>query len=153
MPIHVETAIVKLLDERGIRHSDIEMVIAYVKETGNFFNNPLNGRRLAYHRPSTTTFWVECEEQGGVCTILSAYSHRMRILEGLNTPANGKGEALDWVCAKCNIRLEQATVKLSYLDETFTANIPACPSCQRVFVSEKDALEKMALAEKMLEDK
>jgi len=51
------------------------------------------------------------------------------------------------------VPLERATVKLTYLDETFGVDLPSCPSCQRVFVSEENALQKMALAEKMLEDK
>jgi predicted RNA-binding Zn-ribbon protein involved in translation (DUF1610 family) len=73
-------------------------------------------------------------------------------LMGAGVPAKRK-ETAEWACVKCGLALELATVKLAYLDETFGADIPACPSCGRVYVSESDAVEKMALAEKMLEDK
>jgi hypothetical protein len=153
MSILIDPEISRLLDERGIGLSDVQEVIAFANETGNLFKNRASGRHLAYHRPSKITYWVECEQESESCRLLNAYSHRMKILEGLNVPAESRGETSDWVCVKCNAPLEPATVKLTYLDETFAANIPACPSCQRAFVSEKDAVEKMALAEKMLEDK
>jgi hypothetical protein len=75
----------------------------------------------------------------------------MKILEGFNMPPKVKRAATDWSCLKCSVSLELATVKLTYLDETFAADTLACPSCQRVFVSETDAVGKMAPAEKMLE--
>jgi hypothetical protein len=153
MVITVDAQIGILLEERGIRLSDIQKAVAYAKETGNLFKNRTTGHHLTYHRPSKTTYWVECGREENVCRIFNAYSHRMKILEGFNMPAKPKDEGIDWVCVKCDALLEPATVKLTYLDETFAADIPACPSCQRVFVSEKNAVEKMALAEKMLEDK
>jgi hypothetical protein len=77
----------------------------------------------------------------------------MRILEGYNLPSKKPPQECDWVCVRCDAPLEFAVVKLAYLDETFAADIPSCPSCQRVFVSEENAVVKMALAERMLEDK
>jgi hypothetical protein len=142
-----------VLEGRGIRTEDVEGVLAYVQETGNFFIEGSGARCLAYQKAEKTTYWVEYARENDGYRIFTAYSHRMQILEGLNMPARNRDEKIDWVCAKCARPLEWATVKLAYLDETFAADIPACPSCQRPLVSEKNAVEKMALAEKMLEDK
>ncbi|MBT0894439.1 DNA-binding protein [Geobacter hydrogenophilus] len=68
-------------------------------------------------------------------------------------PSKKEPEEIGWLCAKCDLPLELAAVKLTYLDETFVVDLPACPSCQRVLVSEENAVGKMALAEQMLEDK
>jgi hypothetical protein len=141
-----------LLEERAIKAEDIQKVIAYAEMTGNIYVNSVTGHYISYHKPSTTTYWVEYGHEGDLCRIYSAYSHRMVILEGFSTPANRK-EKSDWLCLKCKVQLEISTVKLTYLDETLVADIPACPSCKRVYVSEETALQKMAVAEKMLEDK
>jgi hypothetical protein len=150
--IEIDPRIGELLEDRGIREEDIRQVISYAKETMNASSHSITGHQLAYYRPSRVTYWVEYEQKGDIHRIHKAYLHRMLILEGFNMPAKLK-QRTDWLCLKCGVHLELATVKLTYLDETFTADIPACPSCQRVFVSEENAIEKMALAEKMLEDK
>ena len=77
----------------------------------------------------------------------------MKILHGFNMPSKKEQTITDWLCTACALPLELATVKLAYLDETFAVDIPACPACQRVLVSEEQAVAKMALAERMLEDK
>jgi len=141
-----------LLEERAIRDEDVRRVIAHGEETGNIFVQPATGRRTASFRPGNTTYWVEYEREGETFRIIRAYSHRMLILEGFNMPSKKK-EATDRVCLKCGVPLELTTIKLTYLEETFAADTPACPSCGRAFVSEEDAIKKMALAEKMLEDK
>jgi hypothetical protein len=150
--IEVEPQIGPRLEERGIRAEDIQKVIARAEATKNVFRNITTGHNIACYRSSKTTFWVEYGRVGDLYRIYNAYSHRMEILEGFNLPAKLK-KSTDWVCLKCGAPLELAIVKLTYLDETFAAETPACPSCQSVFVSEKDAVEKMTLAEKMLEDK
>jgi len=150
--IEVDPQIELKLEERGIRGKDIQEAIAHGEATQKIFKNITTGNNIAHYRPSRITFWVEYQQEGNLYRIYSAYSHRMEILEGFNLPAKLK-KRTDWVCLKCGAPLELATVKLTYLDETFAAEAPACPSCQGIFVSEKDAVEKMALAEKMLEDK
>jgi hypothetical protein len=153
MKLVVDPQIEMLLQERGIGLEDVRRVIAYAEHTKNMLVSTTTGHYLAYHRPSKVTFWVEYSLEGDAYRIHHAYSHRMEILEGFNMPAKLKGENPEWSCVKCGVPLGLATVKLMYLDETFAADLPACPSCQRVFVSEQNAVEKMALAEKMLEDK
>ena len=119
----------EVIEKRGIRREDVVMVLAYAQETGNFFANGSGERRLAYRKAEKTTFWVEYAREGDGYRALCAYSHRMEILEGLNMPAGPRDEKIDWLCAGCSKALEWATVKLAYLDETFAADIPACPSC------------------------
>ena len=142
-----------LLDMRGIKSEDIRKVVAAAEGVKNIFRNTATGHSLAYHRPSRVTYWVEFGREGDFYRIYRVYSHRMEILEGFNLPAKQKKTIPEWLCMECGVSLELATVKLTYLDETFAAETPACPSCQRVLVSETDAVEKMAAAEKMLEDK
>ncbi len=151
--IILDKDVAEVLEGRGIRTGDVEGVLAYVRETGNFFMEGSGERCLAYHKADKTTYWVEYAREDDGYRVFTAYSHRMQILEGLNMPAGNRDEKIDWACAKCARPLEWATVKLTYLDETFAVDIPACPSCRRPLVSEKNAVEKMAMAEKMLEDK
>jgi hypothetical protein len=151
--IEINPAIAKLLEERGIKAEVIRKVVAAAGPVRNLFRNAVTGRILAYHRPSKITYWVEYGREDDTYRIYRAYSHRMEILQGFNLPAKQKQAVPEWLCMECGLPLEQATVKLAYLEETFAAETAACPSCQRVFVSEADAVEKMALAEKMLEDK
>lgn len=141
-----------VLEKRGIREEDIQGVVDFAEETGNVYIHPDTGHLLSYFTPATTTYWVEFGRDGRAYRIYRAYSHRMEILHGFNMPAK-KQQTLDWTCTKCNRKLELATVKLKYMEETFGVDIPACPSCQRIFVSEEDATQRMAQAEKMLEDK
>ncbi|MDD3846780.1 MAG: hypothetical protein PHC90_10525 [Syntrophorhabdaceae bacterium] len=150
--LEVDADVDLVLEERGIRQEDIERVLDFAKETGNFYIHHATGHCLAYFTPSGTTYWVEFGREGDTYRIYKAYSHRMEILHGFNMDAK-RQETLEWICVKCDRKLELATVKLKYMEETFGVEIPACPSCQRIFVSEEDATGKMALAEKMLEDK
>ncbi len=140
------------LERRAIRAEDIRKVLVHALKTGEVYTHRVTGHYLAYDRPSSITYWVEYGIEDRSYRIYNAYSHRMKILHGFNMPAKRK-EAAEWICAKCDLVLELATVKLAYLDETFGADIPVCSSCGRVYVSEGDAVEKIALAEKMLEDK
>jgi hypothetical protein len=150
--IEIDPLIESLMEERGIGLGDIQGVLAYGEESKNIYRDMTSGRFLVYHRPARVTYWVEYGREGDVYRVYRVYSHRMEILHGFNMPPKLKGVST-WMCLKCDMPLELATIKLRYLEETFGADLPACPSCQRVFVSEETALEKMALAEKMLEDK
>lgn len=60
---------------------------------------------------------------------------------------------LEWRCEKCGGQLEPATVTVEYLGNEFTAELPRCPRCGLVMISEALALGKMAEVEQILEDK
>lgn len=153
MRIRIDPQVQAVLDARRIAADEVRKVIESAEDTKSLFSNRVTGHVFAFFNLSNATYWVEYRREAEGITIFSAYAHRMRILEGFNMPPKSKRDAADWLCLKCSLPLEVATVKLTYLDETFAADAPACPSCQQVFISEKDAVEKMALAEKMLEDK
>jgi len=66
----------------------------------------------------------------------------------LTTPAD-----LMWTCHGCGAALVSGPVTLAYMGNRFTAELPHCPSCGFVLVSEELALGKMAEVEQILEDK
>jgi hypothetical protein len=141
------------LETRRISQEEIRKVIESAENARSLFTHRVTGRCLASLSLPNATYWVEYGREDDAFRVYSAYTHRMKILEGFNMPPKVKGGAMEWLCMKCSVPLELATVKLTYLDETFAAETPACPVCQRALVSEEDAVKKMALAEKMLEDK
>jgi hypothetical protein len=62
-------------------------------------------------------------------------------------------EDLQWVCRKCNRPLEAGTVSVEYMGNQFTTELPVCPGCGFVLISESLALGKIAEVEQILEDK
>jgi hypothetical protein len=62
-------------------------------------------------------------------------------------------EDLTWKCQRCNEYLVVGTVTVTYLGNQFTAELPKCPRCGMVLISEALALGKMAEVEQILEDK
>ena len=59
----------------------------------------------------------------------------------------------DLVCAACDCKLEMGKVEASYLGQRFPVELPRCPSCGYVYVSEELALGRMLKVEQALEDK
>jgi ribosomal protein S27AE len=62
-------------------------------------------------------------------------------------------EDLNWKCAKCGEPLVVGPVTVEYLGSRFTTELPKCPTCGLVLISEDLALGKMAEVEQILEDK
>ncbi|MCB2189351.1 MAG: DNA-binding protein [Deltaproteobacteria bacterium] len=60
---------------------------------------------------------------------------------------------LAWTCRKCGEALVKSPVVVEYLGNQFTAELPVCPTCGRVLVSEVVARGRMAEVEQILEDK
>lgn len=152
-PLQISPEVQKLLEERGIREEEIRLVLSFAENGNQFHTHRVTGHRLAYFTPSKVTYWVEYEAEEGGYRIYGAYSHRMKIHHGFNLPSKKASAETGWLCAACSLSLELATVKLAYMDETFAVDLPSCPACQRILVSEEQAVTKMALAERMLEDK
>jgi len=63
------------------------------------------------------------------------------------------GDELAWHCSACDRPLELGQVTVTYMNNSFTTDMPRCPGCGRVMVPEALALGKMAEVEKILEDK
>ncbi len=68
-------------------------------------------------------------------------------------PPEPRPEDLVWRCAQCGEAMAPAKVTLEYLGNQFTAELPRCPTCGLVYISEELALGKMAEVEQLLEDK
>ena len=62
-------------------------------------------------------------------------------------------EAVQWLCARCNVELTQSKVEIYYMGSGYPVDLPRCPKCGQVFIPEKLATTKMAEIEKLLEDK
>jgi hypothetical protein len=58
-----------------------------------------------------------------------------------------------WVCDRCGTPLEKRKVGFTYMKGTFHADLPACPGCGFVLITEELATGKMAEVERLLEDK
>lgn len=59
----------------------------------------------------------------------------------------------NWICVRCQVPLEIGKVNVGYLDSAFPVDLPRCPNCGQVLISEEVATGKMAEVEKQLEDK
>ena len=70
----------------------------------------------------------------------------------MNTGNVNPGD-LEWVCEKCGVAMAPGRVTVEYLGNEFTAELPVCPKCGLVLVTEEVALGKMAEVERILEDK
>jgi ribosomal protein S27AE len=68
-------------------------------------------------------------------------------------PPEPRPEDLAWRCQRCGEAMVPAPVTLEYLGNQFTADLPRCPQCGLVYISEELALGKMAEVEQLLEDK
>ena len=64
-------------------------------------------------------------------------------------------EDMDWICRSCGQekRLESGMVELHYQGNVFKVELPVCPACGAVLISEDLALGRMLEVEKLLEDK
>jgi hypothetical protein len=56
-------------------------------------------------------------------------------------------------CVKCKRALEVGPIQATYLGQTFPVDLPRCPSCGFVYISEELASGKMLKVEQALEDK
>lgn len=56
-------------------------------------------------------------------------------------------------CALCDLDLVEATVTLEYLGHSFTVELPQCPKCGQVLITEELVRGRMKKAEILLEDK
>ncbi|MFZ7125641.1 MAG: DVU_1557 family redox protein [Desulfobacterales bacterium] len=66
---------------------------------------------------------------------------------------NAKPEDQGWQCDKCDAHLVIGPVSVTYMGNRFTTDMPHCPACGMVLVTEELAMGKMAEVEQILEDK
>ena len=56
-------------------------------------------------------------------------------------------------CNLCGLALENANANFTYLGHAFRADVPRCPGCGQIFISEALAKGRIAQVESELEDK
>lgn len=66
---------------------------------------------------------------------------------------NTQPEDFKWRCHQCRCELVLGPVTVSYMGNRFTTDLPHCPACGMVLISEEVALGKMHEVEQILEDK
>ena len=152
--LHIPEDVERLIEERLILKDDVLKAIRKAEGGGAKFVNTANGRSLTPYRPKTVTYWVEYSRSGDRYLVHSAYSHRMGMKTGggLTDGANSVSDA-QWICHACQVPLELQTVRLQYMQCIFPLDLPACPRCKSILISEELATGKMAEAEQALEDK
>jgi NAD-dependent SIR2 family protein deacetylase len=62
-------------------------------------------------------------------------------------------EAQNVRCMKCDRELESKKVVFAYMGHSVAHEVPACPKCGKVYVSEGLAEGRMSEVEQLLEDK
>jgi hypothetical protein len=69
------------------------------------------------------------------------------------TAPEGAGETGRFMCMRCAVPLVVGSVEASYLDHAFPVDLPHCPVCGFVYISEELAMGRMLKVEQALEDK
>jgi hypothetical protein len=62
-------------------------------------------------------------------------------------------EDMKWRCERCQCDLVVGPVAVTYMNNRFTTDLPYCPTCNTVLITERVAMGKMAEVEQILEDK
>jgi len=62
-------------------------------------------------------------------------------------------EARKLVCHPCGLELELRKADFTYLGHTFYADLPRCPRCGQVYISEDLVRSRIAEVEMNMEDK
>ena len=60
---------------------------------------------------------------------------------------------MNWICSPCGEVLQPSMVDLHYMGNVFKVELPVCPKCAAVLISEELALGRMLEVEQLLEDK
>jgi len=57
------------------------------------------------------------------------------------------------ICSKCNVPLALEKTKFQYLGHEFNSDVPRCPVCGQVYLTEKLVTGRIASVESGVEDK
>ena len=143
-----------LMEARRITIEDIKKTIFHAEKVSQKFVHPTTGHFLAGVRPYFVTFWVAYAKTKAGYEVYTGYSHRVKI-----TGTEQQSRHLDhiedfvWKCFKCDQFLSMGSAQVDYLGNELTTDLPMCPSCMMVLISEPLAMGKVADVEKILEDK
>jgi NADPH-dependent glutamate synthase beta subunit-like oxidoreductase len=153
--LRLAPGVADLLEARRILVEDLRQTIALAERAGRKLRHATTGRLLAAFRPRHVTFWAEYGPAQAGYDLFNAYSHRMMVgaAEGAGQVETGETQPAPWGCVACDQPLTLGQVSVSYMNNTFTTEMPHCPRCGLVLVPEALALGKMAEVEQILEDK
>ncbi len=153
--LHMAPGVADLLETRLILVDDLRQTIAHVERTGRKLRHATTGHLLAAFRPRHVTFWAEYGPAQGGYVLFNAYSHRMAVVPpgATGRAATGETGPEPWRCVACDQALVPGQIGVSYMNNSFTTEMPRCPRCGLVLVPEALALGKMAEVEQLLEDK
>lgn len=146
------------LSEAFILETDVAAVVESAEVDGPRFADQATGRLFAAGRPGSVTYWVAYTRERCGPVVRHVYSHRMQILqEVIAAPTSAEipsaGTAAGVTCEACGLALACRPVRLSYLGVNFDVELPSCPSCGAVYISDEVADGRMREVELSLEDK
>ena len=59
----------------------------------------------------------------------------------------------DWHCFKCKEQMQEKELTIDYMEVEDVAEGLACPKCGANYITEETAVDKLALAETMIDEK
>ncbi len=128
-----------ILEERGIKESDVEEVIASGTKIKNGASDVLSKKRIG-----DVTYYAMAN--GDV--VKTAYSHKMSVGAVVNVQSDS-----DWVCLKCNEAAKEGTADVEYMGVSRSGPAIVCPKCGDAWVEEYLATKTVAVAEGLFEAK
>ncbi|NLI73664.1 MAG: hypothetical protein GX369_02665 [Euryarchaeota archaeon] len=136
----------EIMGKRGLKEADIVDVI----NTAESSNRKLvkNGINLAKKRIGEVTMYALYNDDGEV---QSTYSHRMVLGDPIKT--TDEPDLTEWVCKECNETAEVGSADMTYLGVTRTGPAVICPKCNDVWIEEYLAVQTIAAAEGLFEQK
>ena len=166
----------KLLEERGIKKGDVKETIEHGESTKRKFYIPGENHFLGKKKIGNVTVNVEYTAGKKAFELITAYTHRAELLENTSKPmvtslgakADIYGEDMDemevggtekkklgipWWCSKCEEKVVPANTEVTFMDITRSMYSMACMKCGLAMVEEMNAVQTLAAAEGLLEQK
>lgn len=128
-----------ILEERGIKESDVEEVIASGAKIKNGAGDILSKKKIG-----DVTYYAVTN--GDV--VKTAYSHRMNVGDIVNVQSDS-----EWVCVKCNEAAKEGTADVEYMGTKRSGPAIVCPKCGGAWIEEYLATKTIAVAEGLFEAK
>lgn len=155
--LEVSPELYEKLDKEYLLLEDIRPIIAAAEESGKYFIQAEDQRRIAHGMAGRLTLWVEYEALDEGYRLLNAYAHRMHIAsdyEPDNTQRKRDSQPESGLfCHSCLANVEEKKTHFGYLTYSFSSNIQCCPVCGQVYIPESLVKGRIAQVEMNLEDK
>lgn len=166
----------KLLEERGIKKDDVKETIEHGESTKRKFYIPGENHFLTKKKIGNVTVNAEYTAGKKAFEPITAYTHRAELLESTSKPMvtslGGKADiygedmaemevggtekkklGIPWWCSKCEEKVVPANTEVTFMDITRSMYSMACMKCGLAMVEEMNAVQTLAAAEGLLEQK